>query len=149
MKKYLSLLVLCTATTSFAMTGVDFNSDFYKDPTHFTCNGKKISPQSTISNLLMNCKNAKVIEHDEPTPNQNAQMHNANAGSSMDYNQVDGSSQFTVDVVKFQDDKNSYMICKFLNNQLKKCKYKLAKSTNATSSTPVASAKTIASAPVN
>ncbi|RTL10942.1 MAG: hypothetical protein EKK54_09390 [Neisseriaceae bacterium] len=148
MKKYLTLLVLC-ASSSFAMTDVDFSSDFYKDPTHFTCNGKKISPQSTINNLLMNCKNAKVIEHDEPTPNQNAQMHNANAGSSMDYNEVDGSSQFTVDVVKFLDDKNSSMTCKFLNNQLKKCKYKPVKSTNVPSSAPLTNVKTTASAPVN
>lgn len=150
MKKLLLTLIGFSATSAMAMTTVDFNSALYKDPTTFTCNGKKITPQTTINNLLLNCKNGKIIEHDEPTPNSAAQMHNANAGSSNAYDETDGSSQFTVDVVKFWDDKNSYMTCKFLNGQLKKCKYKLAKTpAKPSASQPTIVTSAVESAPAN
>ncbi len=149
MKKLLLSFIAFSATTTMAMTTVDFNSALYKDPTTFTCNGKKITPQTTINNLLLNCKNGKIIEHDEPTPNSAAQMHNANAGSATAYDETDGSSQFTVDVVKFWDDKNSYMTCKFLNGQLKKCKYKLAKATTKPAASQPSTSAGAESTPAN
>lgn len=118
------------------MTTIDFNSELYKDPTHFTCNGKKITQQSTIDNLLLNCKNAKVIEHSEPAPNDSSLSHNPVGGAAIAYNNSSNSSNFTIDIVKFWDDKNSYMTCQFFNGQLKKCKYKLAEINKPTTSTP-------------
>jgi hypothetical protein len=144
MKKSLfALLVTGLATTTIAMSTLDFNSAYYNTPNYFRCNGVKITPQSTVNNLAMNCSNAKVIMHTEPTTTNNTALsHNPNGGSSaLAYVPDDDSPDTILDKVKFNDDKGSYLICYFNNQVLKKCKYKEKKplpQTKAAASQPAA-----------
>ena len=128
MKKLLSALLIIGSSSVFAMTTIDFKSALYQTPGYFQCNGIKITPQSTVNNLVMNCTNTKVIMHTEPTSTNNTALsHNPNGGSSaLTYvGNSDYNDDMLLDKVKFQDDKGSHLICYFKNEILKKCKYKV------------------------
>ena len=125
MKKLLSALLIIGSSSVFAMTTIDFKSAFYQTPDYFRCNGIKITPQTTVNNLVMNCTNTKVIMHTEPTSTNNTALsHNSNGGSALTY-VGNSDDDMLLDKVKFQDDHDSQLICYFKNEILKKCKYKV------------------------
>lgn len=127
MKKTLITLLSCSSFSAFAMTTLDFNSALYLAPSNFMCNGTKITPQTTITNLTQNCNKVTVVEHEENVGGSKS----SNAGNPMPGQDVLTSNHLTPDQanltiskVEFYTDKGSYMICDYINDVLKKCKYK-------------------------
>ncbi len=130
MKKLLITLALIGSSSIFAMSTVNL------DNANYSCNNLKLNSKITISTITMNCKNAKVIIHAEPSGGMYANRE-PGGGAEMTMTQsADDETQ--LDKVLFNTDKGTYMKCYFNNNKLIKCK---AKSTSITKLKPNASSE--------
>ncbi len=123
MKKTLIVLLSCSSLSAFAMTTLDFNSTFYNTPSNFQCNGIKLTPQTTIADLTQNCNKVTVVEHEENTGDSSTSEHGNPMPGENVFTSPDQTTK-TISKVEFYTDKGSYMICDYINNVLKKCKYK-------------------------
>lgn len=113
MKKF-SLLLLAISGSCFAMTTVNLTTPQYQ------CNGQYITKQTTVDQLMSNCKNAKQIQHSNVVSGRNP---NRIPGGGADITQDNSAdNEDSLDKVKFYTDKGSYMICYFNNSSLVKCK---------------------------
>lgn len=133
MKKILILAICLNASTVFAMTTVNLNTATYN------CNNVKITPQSTISSLTMNCKNAKLIVHVDSFPAARSDGGNSLPGGFVTSTNplAPEPADATLDKLKFYTDDGSYMICYYNNNVFVKCKvstHKLKTSASANTS---------------
>lgn len=113
MKKF-SFLLLAISGSCFAMTTVDLTTPRYQ------CNGQYITKQTTIDQLMSNCKNAKQIEHMNVVSGRNPNRIPGGGADMTEDNSQDNED--AMDKVKFYSDKSNYMICYFKNSQLVKCK---------------------------
>lgn len=123
MKKTLIVLLSCSSLSAFAMTTLDFNSTFYNTPSNFQCNGIKLTLQTTIADLTQNCNKVTVVEHEENTGDSSTSEHGNPMPGENVFTSPDQTTK-TISKVEFYTDKGSYMICDYINNVLKKCKYK-------------------------
>ena len=123
MKKTLIALLSCSSFSAFAMTTLDFNSALYLAPSNFMCNCTKIKPQTTITNLTQNCNKVTVVEHEENTGDSSTSEHGNPMPGENVFTSPDQTTK-TISKVEFYTDKGSYMICDYINDVLKKCKYK-------------------------
>lgn len=138
MKKF-SLLLLVMSGSCFAMTNVDLTKPL------FQCNGNYVTKQSTIDQLMANCKNAKLVERVDVVSGRNASRIPGGGANITEDNSA--TNEEAMDKVKFNTDKGSYMICYFNNNVLSKCKVNRKKQV-ATKSTSAPVAASLTSAQV-
>lgn len=148
MKKLFIGLGILSINASFAMTTIDLMA------LNYTCNGVRVTPQTTIAALQMNCNKAKVILHEEPSAPSEVRIPGGGAEMTM----IDTPSpddETLMDTVEFYTDKGSYMKCYYSNNKFVKCKRTPPKNmpvqSKATSSTvsKANSSKPIASAVIS
>lgn len=133
MKKLLVILSLAT-TVSFAMTSVNLQNNKYH------CQGIAINSQISVNQLMANCKNPKLIIHEDAAGGRNAsRIPGGGAAITEDDSNTDDVS---LDKVEFYTNSNSYMICYFKNSALIKCKVNPSLKTTQPPSTAVASAPT-------
>lgn len=112
--KKIGLLLITLCSSSFAMSTADLTQPYYK------CNGTLITTQTTINQLMSNCKNAKLVERTEVVSGRNANRIPGGGADMTSDNSTDNED--SMDKVKFYTDRNSYMICYFKNSNLAKCK---------------------------
>ncbi len=132
MKSLLVILLAITAGSTFAMSTVDFSKSSY------SCNGMKITPQTTEATLVANCKKAQVVVHEQVVSGRNP---NRISGGGADITAPTDDTDATLEKVKFYADDNSPMACYYRNTNFIKCKAGAAKKPAIQASTPKASSK--------
>ncbi len=142
MKKILlSLMLVSLSVGAFAMTNVNFNT------ANYTCNGTQVNPQSTIDQLMANCKNSKLIHRVDNTAGRSYRGPGAGVQNSMP-NSTEADDE-NLDKVKFYTDDGSYMICYYNNQKFVKCKVQAPKTPKASKALKLPSSTIAASSVSN
>lgn len=152
MKRLLITFAAFAPILASAMTTVDFNSQFYSESSNFLCNGVKLTPQTTITDISQNCRNVTIIEREE-----NTNGFRVNAGNPLPGQDMHTSNPLTpkktnllLSKVEFYTDKGHYVICYYNDSNLDKCKLNEQVSIQPKVVAPVAitmTQKSIASSP--
>lgn len=129
MNKILLGLLTLTISSSFAMTTVDLSKSSY------SCNQIALGSAPTESQLQTDCKNAKLIRHEENTAGRN--YRGPGGGTLMTKPNLDPADDINFDKIKFHTDDSSLMVCYYKNSKFIKCKASTAKKTNKNSSQAV------------
>lgn len=124
MKKLLIILATCSPILASAMTTIDFNSQFYSESSNFLCNGVKLTPQTTITDISQNCRNVTIIEREENTNGFRSNSGNPLPGQDMHTSNplTPKTANLLLSKVEFYTDKGHYVICYYNNSNLDKCK---------------------------
>jgi hypothetical protein len=128
MKKLLLGILAISCSSAFAMTKVDFSKSNY------SCNKIAVTPNSSESDLLNNCRHATIVEHEENTAGRT--FRGPGGGAAMTQNS-DPYDEINLDKVKFYTDDHSYMVCYYKDYVFVKCKVRPPKATKTTTSASI------------
>lgn len=124
MKKLLTILLSGSIGAVFAMTSTNL------DTTSYYCNNVKLTSHTTIDAINMNCKNTKVVLHQEPSGGMYANRE-PGGGADMTMSASNPNDDMLLDKVEFYTDSGSYLKCYYKNNKYVKCKVKAPKTLKA------------------